>query len=57
MNRQFTSPADDSYQAEPFAIASSVYRYYGVENPEVLTGEAALDKSVVSEPIVQSPSS
>lgn len=45
VNRQFTSPADDSYQCEPFAIASSLYKYFGVQNPEVLTGEPAIDES------------
>jgi len=37
-NRQFTSPTDDSYQAEPFAIGSTIYKYFGIQNPEVLTG-------------------
>ena len=36
-NRQFTSPADDSYQFEPYALAASIYSYFGVTNPEVLT--------------------
>lgn len=36
-NRQFTSPTDDSYQCEPFAIAASIYKYFGVQNPEKLT--------------------
>ena len=44
-NRQFTSPADSSYQCEPFAIASSIFKYFGVQNPEVLTGEPAIDES------------
>ncbi len=43
-NRQFTSPTADSYQCEPFAIASTMYRYFGVENPELLTGEPAIDE-------------
>ena len=43
-NRQFTSPADGSYQCEPFAIASSIYKYFGVQNPEVLTGESAINE-------------
>ena len=37
-NRQYTSPTSGSYQCEPFAIAASVYKYFGVQNPEVLTG-------------------
>ena len=44
-NRQFTSPTEDSYQCEPFAIASTIFRYFGVQNPEVLTGEPAIDES------------
>ena len=44
-NRQFTSPTDDSYQCEPFAIASTLFKYFGIQNPEVLTGEPAIDES------------
>ncbi len=44
-NRQFTSPTDDSYQCEPFAIASTLFQYFGVQNPEVLTGEPAIDET------------
>ena len=44
-NRQFTSPTGDSYQCEPFAIASSFFKYFGVQNPELLTGEPAIDES------------
>lgn len=36
-NRLFTSPADGSLQWEPFSIAATVYQYFGVNNPEVLT--------------------
>ncbi|MFY9271041.1 MAG: DUF1501 domain-containing protein [Candidatus Manganitrophaceae bacterium] len=43
-NRQFTAPTGDSYQCEPFAIASSIYRYFGVQNPEILTGEPPVDE-------------
>lgn len=44
-NRQFTSPTADSYQCEPFSIASSIFKYFGVQNPQVLTGEPAIDES------------
>ena len=44
-NRQFTSPTDDSYQCEPFAIASTIFKYFGVQNPEVLTGEPPINES------------
>lgn len=37
-NRQYTSPTTDSYQCEPFAIAASTFKYFGIQNPEVLTG-------------------
>lgn len=43
-NRQFTSPTSGSYQCEPFAIASTIFKYFGVQNPELLTGENAIDE-------------
>lgn len=43
-NRQFTTPADGSYQCEPFAVASTIYKYFGIQNPELLTGEAPIDE-------------
>lgn len=43
-NRQFTSPAAGSYQCEPFAIASTIYKYYGIQNPELLTDVQAIDE-------------
>ncbi len=57
-NRQFTRPTDDSYEFEPTAIAATVYSYFGVQNPEVLTrdsryslqGETAIDETVAGEP-------
>ncbi len=45
VNRQFTSPTEDSYQCEPFAVASSIYQYFGVQDPELLTGDAAIDET------------
>ncbi len=60
-NRQFTSPTDGSYQFEPMSIASSVYKYFGVLNPEALTtnedprapaGFGAINEGVASEPLV-----
>ena len=42
-NRQFTRPTSDSYEAEPMSIASTVYAYFGVQNPQVLTADAALN--------------
>lgn len=41
-NRQFTVPKEGSFTAEPFSIASTIYSYFGVQNPEILTGEPVL---------------
>ena len=32
-------------QCEPFAIASTLFKYFSVQNPEVLTGETEIDES------------
>jgi len=56
-NRQYTKPTDDSYQAEPLAIASTVYQYFGAQNPQALTrdndmnpdGDSAIDETVAGE--------
>ncbi|MBX2837703.1 MAG: DUF1501 domain-containing protein [Gammaproteobacteria bacterium] len=53
-NRLYTRPTDSSYQAEPMSIAATTYKYFGVNNPRVLTmdsvynpeGDAALDETV-----------
>lgn len=43
-NRLYTKPKDDSYTFEPYAVAASIYKMYGVKNPEVLTnGYGAID--------------
>lgn len=39
-NRLFTSPADGSPQYEPMSIAATLYRHFGVQNPEALTKDA-----------------
>ncbi len=52
-NRQFTRPVADSYEFEPTAIAATMYSWFGVQNPEVLTrdakyslqGETAIDET------------
>jgi uncharacterized protein (DUF1501 family) len=44
-NRQFTSPTVDSYKCEPFSIASTIFQYFGVQNPDLLTGEPAINES------------
>ena len=50
--RQFTTPSPNSYQCEPYAIASRIYSYFGVRNPQVLTGVTPLDETVASEPVL-----
>jgi len=38
VNRIYTTPSSSSYAFEPYAVASTLYKLYGVKNPEVLTG-------------------
>jgi len=43
-NRLYTQPKADSYTFEPYAVAASIYKMYGITNPEVLTrGYGAID--------------
>ncbi len=57
-NNQVTEPAQGSYEAEPMSVASTVYSYFGVQNPEVLTrddelnpgGVPKIDETVAGEP-------
>jgi hypothetical protein len=56
-NNQVTVPEAGSYEAEPMSIAASVYSYFGVQNPQILTadpalnpgGDLALDETVTAE--------
>lgn len=56
-NRQYTQPTQGSYEAEPLAIASTVYQYFGAQNPQALTrdsdmnpdGDAAIDETAAAE--------
>ncbi|MDH5751032.1 MAG: DUF1501 domain-containing protein [Deltaproteobacteria bacterium] len=41
-NRLFTAPTSGSEEYEPFSIASTLLGYFGVRNPEVLTGEPVM---------------
>jgi hypothetical protein len=59
-NRQFTAPTDDSYQAEPMSIAATIYGYFGVKNPQILTageddrapnGFGPIDETTAGEPL------
>ncbi|MBU1669397.1 DUF1501 domain-containing protein [bacterium] len=43
-NRLYTQPTESSYTFEPYAVAATIYKMYGVTNPEVLTkGYGAID--------------
>ena len=46
-NGQVTEPAAGSYEAEPMSVASTVYSYFGVQNPEVLTADDELNTAGV----------
>ncbi len=54
-NNQFTNPASGSYEFEPMSVASSVYSYMGVQNPNVVTadpdmnptGDPAIDENAI----------
>lgn len=57
-NNQVTMPADGSYEFEPMAVAATVYSYFGVQNPQILTADAknlplgvsAIDETLPGEP-------
>lgn len=36
--RLYNRPTADSFQFQPYSIAATIYRLYGITNPEVLTG-------------------
>lgn len=38
VNRLYMRPEQNSYKFEPMSIAATLYKIYGIENPEVLTG-------------------
>ncbi len=38
LNRLYLRPKSNSYAFEPLSIAATLYKIYGIENPEVLTG-------------------
>ncbi|MDH5184746.1 MAG: DUF1501 domain-containing protein, partial [Gammaproteobacteria bacterium] len=52
VNRQYTSPTADSYQFEPFALASTMYKQFGVTNPELMSGEPPIDETAPAEPLL-----
>lgn len=42
--RIYTAPADDSISYEPYSIGSSLYKLFGVQNPESISGYPAIDE-------------
>lgn len=46
-NNQVTEPAPNSYTAEPMSVAATVYSYFGVQNPEMLTRDDELNPAGV----------
>lgn len=56
-NDQVLEPTSNSYEFEPMSMAASIYSYFGVENPELLTldpllntaGSSQMDESVDGE--------
>jgi hypothetical protein len=57
-NDQVTEPVAGSYEMEPMSVASSIYSYFGAQNPQILTadpdnnpaGDPAIDETVAGEP-------
>ena len=41
INRLYLKPKTGTYQFEPLSIAATLYKIYGIENPETLTGNNA----------------
>jgi len=39
VNRLFLKPAANSYWFEPLSIAATLYKIYGIENPEIMTDD------------------
>jgi len=46
-NNQVTEPAPGSYETEPMSVASTVFSYFGVQNPELLTADEELNPAGV----------
>lgn len=38
INRLFLKPKQGTYQFEPLSVAATLYKIYGIENPDILTG-------------------
>ncbi|MDH5229858.1 MAG: DUF1501 domain-containing protein [Gammaproteobacteria bacterium] len=44
VTRIYTRPTASSYTFEPFALASSIYQDFGIQNPQVITGVNAINQ-------------
>lgn len=45
INRLYLKPKIGSYQFEPLSIAATLYKIYGIDNPETLTnGNREIDQ-------------
>lgn len=42
-NRLYTRPKEGSVSYEPYSIASTLYKVFGIENPEAINGYPAID--------------
>ncbi len=49
-NNQFTNPVSGSYEFEPMSVASSLYSYLGVQNPEIVTADD--DRNPTGDPAI-----
>ncbi len=47
-NDQVTEPVSGSYEAEPMAVAASVFSYFGVQNPQILTADSLINPAGVA---------
>ena len=48
LNRLWLKPKKGTYQFEPLSIAATLYRIYGIENPDILTGGKYPPVSILS---------
>jgi len=45
INRLYLKPKSGTYTFEPLSIAATLYKIYGIENPEILTnGNKEIDQ-------------
>jgi hypothetical protein len=46
-NDQVTEPVSGSYDAEPMSVAATVFSYFGVQNPQILTADSVINPAGV----------